>query len=387
MDNNNNEIEFYNEPWDDDDDNNNNRGNSPDNNNYHDIATEMQQQIADDIKQQQLQQQALQQKRDEKYEATNNQESKPDIIRTTAETKLENNIIYSYNDIIILNDGREGKIKFIGTLGFESDTWFGLILSTPTGSHNGIVKNRRYWKCKQNHGTFVKKNQIKSIKIQRDGARYGIHQKVKTPKGKAWIRFIGCYNNMENIENINDIEEYSENIEADDNSKIIYGVELLDQMGKNSGSIENEYYFTCAHYRGMFYSEEELVWVPPDAPPTPRISRKSRRKLKDRVKKANKNSPMKDMQIAPSLLQNAKKINGNGNENENDMPEIIGLDENDQSIDLDALDDDGDDEDESFSDSSSDDEFLSSDDVKRISLMANNKIDDRMSFARILSDC
>lgn len=349
--------------------------------NTEEIDLEIQEQIKNDLKKQQMEQQALQRKRDENYDPSNdannnNTQYKPNIlVNVSAENKLEDRIVYSFNDIVTLNDGREGKIKFIGTLGFQSDTWFGLILSTPTGSHNGIVKKRKYWKCKDNHGTFVKRNQIKNIKLQRIGARFAIHEKVKTPKGKAFIRFIGIYNDMTDIINC-ETEQYHENVQDDDNNKIVYGVELLDQIGENSGSKQDEYYFTCAHYRGMFYFEDELIWIPPDAPPTPRISRKQRKKLKKKRQKE-----LKDIssQISPSLLQN------------NNDKEIIVLDENDESVDFDALqdiDDDNDDDDDSLSDSSSDDEFLSSDDVKRISLMANNNtIDDRMSFARILSDC
>ena len=96
-------------------------------------------------------------------------------------------IDYAYNDVIELKDGRSGKIKFIGTLGFQSDIWYGLILSTPTGSHDGCIKNRRFWSCQSQHGTFVKHNQIRHVKLQRMGARYSIHDKVKTPKGKAYI--------------------------------------------------------------------------------------------------------------------------------------------------------------------------------------------------------
>eukprot|EP01083_Nonionella_stella_P289742 985980_1 len=300
------------------------------------INTEMQQQIAEEIKQQQLEQQQIQNR------SINN-----------------NNLIenkYSYNDIITLKDGREGKIKFIGTLGFQSDTWCGLILSTPTGTHNGIVKNRKYWNCKSNHGTFVKRNHISRIKLHRIGERFSIHEKVKTPKGKGYIRFIG---NIHNINDKNNIEQYHENPEQDinDNKQVMYGIELIDQMGQNSGSINGEYYFGCAHYRGIFYTEKDLIWVAPDAPPTPRISRKYRKKKKKRRK------------------------------NQHQSDEIIGLDENNESIDLDAFDVErysG--SDDSISDSTSDEDFLSADDVKRLTLVANGKIDDRMSFARILHD-
>jgi len=353
------EVEF----WDDGDDDDE----QADDTTAKHMELEIQKQIAAEIKQQQMEQQALQQQRDENYSSETADTQSLNVKPAAFANKLADRASYCYNDIITLSDGREGKIKFIGTLGLQSETWFGLILSSATGTHNGIVKQRRYWKCKANHGTFIRRNQIKSIKQQRIGARFAINEKVKTPKGKAWIRFIGVYNSSATDQEPE--EEFHEDHEQDDHSQVVYGVELVDQIGENSGSMNNEYYFQCAHYRGMFYAEEELIWLPPGAPATPRVRhKKSKRSRKKRGA---------------------------------DSQEIIALGEDNESIDFEDLSiskglmpadpnqTGGDDEDEesfSLSDSSSDDEYLSSDEVKRISLTAGQHLDDRLSFARILTD-
>eukprot|EP01084_Bolivina_argentea_P275738 470319_1 len=247
--------------------------------------------------------------------------------------KKNKHVSYSYNDIVILDDDRIGKIKFIGALSYHSETWCGLILSTPTGTHNGIVKNRKYWICKHNHGTFVKRSQIRSIKQERIGTRFTIHQMVKTPKGKGYIRFIGAIYHKHSL-----VEEewFHENGKKDKRiSDVMYGIELCDQIGENSGSIGTDYYFTCPHYRGMFYKESDLIYIEEDTPK--RITNKS--KLDDTISKA--------------LIDDTV------------------LTEQDE---------------DSLSDSSSDDEFLSSDEMKRLSLTVNGQtVDDRLSFARILS--
>lgn len=374
---------------------------------------------------------------------------------------------YSYNDIVQLDDQRLGKIKFIGALNFDSDIWIGLILQSPSGSHDGTVKSRTYWRCPSNHGTFVRNHQIKAIHSQRIGARFSINTKVRTPRGKGLIRYIGTgpLNGINTNSNSNPLqslqplqqstthilkeEAYHEDREQDTSDHLIYGVELLDQIGENSGSVGGDYYFTCAHCRGMFFNETELVWIPPDAPPTPKHH--SRSHHRNGIKSVHRKRKRNDELISPALrrAERAEQKKMDKKRSKIGSMEIIGLDEENQSIDIDSVVDDEElhkiesigaattlqsiesqnefehfeldresenglesadlesadleFEDfestdlessasnmstmESLSDSSSDEEYFSSADIQRISLMVGGEqFDDRMSFARILSD-
>lgn len=81
--------------------------------------------------------------------------------RSNTAPTMEENICYS--DIVLLYDGREGKVKFVGTIGYGQEIWFGLHLKYANGKHNGSNRGRIYFKCPQKHGTFVNRSQIQSI--------------------------------------------------------------------------------------------------------------------------------------------------------------------------------------------------------------------------------
>ncbi|CAG9857585.1 unnamed protein product [Phyllotreta striolata] len=54
----------------------------------------------------------------------------------------------------------QGVIAFMGKTGFAQGTWIGLVLDEPKGKNNGTVKGQEYFKCEENHGMFVKENQL-----------------------------------------------------------------------------------------------------------------------------------------------------------------------------------------------------------------------------------
>ena len=81
----------------------------------------------------------------------------------------------------IANGFKIGVVKFIGETEFASGEWIGVALERPngepvllpcvltcisspalycTGKHNGIVKGVKYFKCKERHGLFVRRDKI-----------------------------------------------------------------------------------------------------------------------------------------------------------------------------------------------------------------------------------
>ncbi|KAF5292478.1 hypothetical protein FQA39_LY14025 [Lamprigera yunnana] len=53
-----------------------------------------------------------------------------------------------------------GTIAYHGMTGFAAGRWFGLVLDEPKGKNNGTVKDKIYFQCEENHGLFVKLDQI-----------------------------------------------------------------------------------------------------------------------------------------------------------------------------------------------------------------------------------
>ncbi|KAJ3438450.1 guanine nucleotide exchange factor [Anaeramoeba flamelloides] len=56
----------------------------------------------------------------------------------------------------LIIDGLKAKIRFIGTTDFDEGNWVGLELSKPKGNNNGTVGDVEYFKCKPNHGLFIR---------------------------------------------------------------------------------------------------------------------------------------------------------------------------------------------------------------------------------------
>uniref|UniRef100_A0A0A9YQ70 Dynactin subunit 1 n=1 Tax=Lygus hesperus TaxID=30085 RepID=A0A0A9YQ70_LYGHE len=60
----------------------------------------------------------------------------------------------------VTGKGVQGEVAYIGTTGFQTGKWIGLILDEPKGKNNGSVQNKQYFQCKENHGMFVRQTQL-----------------------------------------------------------------------------------------------------------------------------------------------------------------------------------------------------------------------------------
>eukprot|EP00731_Ephydatia_muelleri_P010946 Em0005g1532a len=65
-------------------------------------------------------------------------------------------------------------VKYIGTTEFAPGEWVGVALEKPLGKHNGTVQGVKYFKCKDGHGVFVKRDKI-------------LHNPVATSSGAAAV--------------------------------------------------------------------------------------------------------------------------------------------------------------------------------------------------------
>ncbi|GAU93082.1 hypothetical protein RvY_05070 [Ramazzottius varieornatus] len=70
---------------------------------------------------------------------------------------------WSLNERVQDSRGDQGVIAFIGETQFAVGKWIGIILDEPKGKNNGTVKDIRYFECSENHGLFVRENQVYPI--------------------------------------------------------------------------------------------------------------------------------------------------------------------------------------------------------------------------------
>ena len=70
-------------------------------------------------------------------------------------------VSYKVGNHVILNQDREGFIRYIGTTSFGSGKWYGIELSNGNvGQHNGTFAGKKYFECDELRGIFVRKKEI-----------------------------------------------------------------------------------------------------------------------------------------------------------------------------------------------------------------------------------
>jgi len=66
-------------------------------------------------------------------------------------------------DVVSVN-GAKGTVRFYGTTEFAPGKWVGIELPMPTGKNDGSVKDKRYFVCEPNHGSFVRPPQVTLVR-------------------------------------------------------------------------------------------------------------------------------------------------------------------------------------------------------------------------------
>lgn len=63
----------------------------------------------------------------------------------------------------IVGKGLVGTVAYVGATMFASGKWIGVILDEAKGKNDGTVQGKEYFKCKENHGIFVRQSQISVV--------------------------------------------------------------------------------------------------------------------------------------------------------------------------------------------------------------------------------
>ncbi|KAL1842302.1 hypothetical protein VTJ49DRAFT_5583 [Mycothermus thermophilus] len=72
------------------------------------------------------------------------------------------NIGLAVGQQVLLNDGREGTVRFVGATQFAPGIWVGVELPDATGKNDGAVQGTRYFECPPTHGIFVRPIALKA---------------------------------------------------------------------------------------------------------------------------------------------------------------------------------------------------------------------------------
>jgi len=158
------------------------------------------------------------------------------------------------SDRVELSTGKTGTIMYIGQTQFASGTWYGLELDEKTGKHDGYVGIKRYYKCKQGYGTFVKREKIvKCLRKEKAKAQKVMHS---TKLEENCI--VGVL--------IDDKEICVGKIRWEGNPRNIfgslhYGVELRDGGGDNDGTINDKRYFKTPPDCCVFVPRSKIEWL------------------------------------------------------------------------------------------------------------------------------
>lgn len=194
-----------------------------------------------------------------------------------------------------------GIIKYIGYPYPDKGIRYGIALESAKGDFDGSlminiktgklakanhlkkyrkqIKKRKFFKCKKNHGLFVKFEEITGIDraLSSVKTRFTIEDKVEVRfRGIGKIKFIG-------------------NLEHTKEMGIWYGIQLKERRGRHDGTVNSVKYFECAAQYGLHCRQNHLKLVEPDkqkqnkAIPSQSENRpRLRQSINDKSSKSNK---------------------------------------------------------------------------------------------------
>ncbi|CAG7835265.1 unnamed protein product [Allacma fusca] len=89
------------------------------------------------------------------------------VYRRTGDARMAEVHVEIGNRVEVTGKGVKGAVAFVGSTEFASGKWVGVILDDPKGKNNGTIQGKSYFDCAENHGMFIRPNQI--ILLDSDG--------------------------------------------------------------------------------------------------------------------------------------------------------------------------------------------------------------------------
>ena len=231
-----------------------------------------------------------------------------------------------YGDTVRLSDAQIGSVRFIGEISAgdpangrnKSGIFYGISLQTMSGSHDGIVRGRKYFSCPRKHGVFVRLSYIDEV-IKTSSmidCRYHYDQIVwiKNKKQLGAVRFIGCCPHLDHG-----------NDQSDD--LLWFGIEISAESSKNkylsNGTIENIRYFTSSKNCTALFVQKSNLNLPDDSDITamesiaPSLREHAATKSAD-TKRGKSNRKQKRRKSSLMMLFRNKKSGSNGDDDKMD---------------------------------------------------------------------
>eukprot|EP00930_Biecheleria_cincta_P065222 TRINITY_DN50938_c0_g1_i1.p1 TRINITY_DN50938_c0_g1~~TRINITY_DN50938_c0_g1_i1.p1 ORF type:complete len:322 (+),score=61.81 TRINITY_DN50938_c0_g1_i1:22-966(+) len=152
-----------------------------------------------------------------------------------------------------------GVVRFLGETKFREGIWVGVELDSDAGKNDGSVNGVQYFKCKANHGVFIRptavvrqpspgpypatqNNAVGTDKVA-IGGRISREPVSATPRAFARGQRLAVFGE-------NGTVQFAGSTKFAEGHWI--GIEFDNPVGQNSGSIDGEEYFNCAAKHGVF---------------------------------------------------------------------------------------------------------------------------------------
>ncbi|CAF3213529.1 unnamed protein product [Rotaria socialis] len=196
---------------------------------------------------------------------------------------------FRIDDRVFLSKNRIGTIKYIGPTSLGSGTWYGVELDLPDGLHDGFlsVDGQRYFRCKPQHGVFVRHYNLKKINNNDRLAQSLLHS--LDPQTKINSRMTTSeYDTTMIASSIIEDDVFTKSMESSMHSvtfhvgdKVYYqnhlaivrfigktafaegiwiGIEFVSRpLGKNDGSVNGRVYFQSKQNHGLFIRPNRLT--------------------------------------------------------------------------------------------------------------------------------
>jgi dynactin 1 len=81
---------------------------------------------------------------------------------------------FRIGQIVELNDGRIGTIRYLGQPHFAAGDWIGVELESLTGKNDGSVQGERYFDCEHGRGMFVRPTVVRVLEQPQSGRANGV---------------------------------------------------------------------------------------------------------------------------------------------------------------------------------------------------------------------